>query len=76
MRTGPVVEMGVAASTAPVGVATGTTSVGLVTAWFIILLLTTSIGLVTAVPRRPAAKLALLCVCVNVHNYMNESVPC
>ena len=62
--------MGVAASTAPVGVAIGATSVGLVTAWFIILLLTTSMGLVTAVPRRPAMKLALwdrcVCVCVCV----------
>ena len=56
-----VAGMGVLANTAlVVGVAMGTVSGDLVvTAWFIIRLLTTSIGLVTAVPRRPAMKLAL-----------------
>ena len=62
MGTGPAptaAGMGMAASIAPVGAATGATSVGLVTAWFIILLLTTSMGLVATVPKRPAMKLAL-----------------
>ena len=68
VRTGPVAGMDVAANTAPVGVAMGalTSVVGFVTAWFIILLLTTSIGLVAAVPRRPAMKLALYMISVRV----------
>ena len=44
-----------AAAAQMVGAITG----DLVTAWFIILLLTTSMGLVTAVPTSPATKLAL-----------------
>ena len=46
---------GAVAAHKAVGAITG----DLETAWFIILLLTTSIGLVTAVPTSPATKLAL-----------------
>lgn len=48
----------------------GPPTVGMsVTAWFIILLFTTSMGLVAAVPRRPAMKLALMATNNTQHKY-------
>ena len=54
----PPTAAGMGVATAKTGEVARTTG-GFVTVWFIILLLTTSMGLLAAVPRRPATKLAL-----------------